>query len=89
VIDKKGAWYSYKEEKIGQGKENVLKFLTENPELYNEIYSICSDRLFKKCINTQKAEVVEEKKKKVKKEKDIEISIDAPEEDTIEQESME
>ena len=89
VIDKKGAWYSYKEEKIGQGKENVLKFLTENTELYNEIYSICSDRLFKKCINTQKAEVVEEKKKKVKKEKDIEISIDAPEEDTIEQESME
>lgn len=37
VIDKSGAWYSYKEEKIGQGKENVKAMLKENPDLALEI----------------------------------------------------
>lgn len=37
VIDKSGAWYSYKEEKIGQGKENVKAMLKENPDLTLEI----------------------------------------------------
>lgn len=33
IIDKRGSWFSYKEEKIGQGKENVKAFLKENKEL--------------------------------------------------------
>jgi len=33
IIDKAGAWYSYKGEKIGQGKENVRVYLKENPEI--------------------------------------------------------
>ena len=37
IIDKSGAWYSYKGEKIGQGRENVKKYLKENKELMNEI----------------------------------------------------
>jgi recombination protein RecA len=37
LIDKAGAWYSYKEDRIGQGKENVRKFLKENPEIADEI----------------------------------------------------
>ena len=36
-IDKAGAWYSYQGEKIGQGKNNVGKFLLENPELATEL----------------------------------------------------
>jgi recombination protein RecA len=32
-IEKSGAWYSYKQEKIGQGKENVRQYLKENPAL--------------------------------------------------------
>jgi recombination protein RecA len=36
-IDKAGAWYSYKEERIGQGKENVRNFLKERPEMADEI----------------------------------------------------
>ncbi len=39
IIDKSGAWYSYKEEKIGQGRENTKQFLKDNPELLNEIES--------------------------------------------------
>ena len=37
LIDKAGAWYSYKEDRIGQGKDNVRIFLKENPEIANEI----------------------------------------------------
>ncbi len=32
-IDKSGAWYSYQQEKIGQGKDNVRTFLKEHPEI--------------------------------------------------------
>ncbi len=39
IIDKSGAWYSYKDEKIGQGRENTKQFLNDNPELLNEIES--------------------------------------------------
>ena len=39
IIDKSGAWYSYKDEKIGQGRENTKQFLKDNPELLNEIDS--------------------------------------------------
>ena len=37
IIDKSGAWFSYKGEKIGQGKENVKPLLKENKELCKEI----------------------------------------------------
>jgi recombination protein RecA len=37
IISKTGAWYSYGEEKLGQGKSTVTKLLEENPALYDEI----------------------------------------------------
>lgn len=37
IIEKSGAWYAYKGEKIGQGKENVKALLKENIELRNEL----------------------------------------------------
>ena len=37
VVDKSGAWYAYKGEKIGQGKDNAREFLRENPEIAVEI----------------------------------------------------
>jgi len=36
IIDKSGSWYSYNEERIGQGRENVKKFFGENPDIYKE-----------------------------------------------------
>jgi recombination protein RecA len=38
IIDKSGSWYSYDGERIGQGRENVKKFLKENPDLYEGMY---------------------------------------------------
>jgi recombination protein RecA len=37
IIDKAGAWYSYKGERIGQGKDNVRTFLLQHPEIAREI----------------------------------------------------
>ena len=37
IIDKAGAWFSYNDSKIGQGKENSKQFLIDNPELAKEI----------------------------------------------------
>jgi len=38
VIEKSGTWYSYKGEKIGQGKENAKQFLSERKDLALDIY---------------------------------------------------
>jgi recombination protein RecA len=38
IIEKSGSWYSYDGERIGQGRENVKKFLKDNPDLYESIY---------------------------------------------------
>ncbi|MCH8308211.1 MAG: recombinase RecA [Proteobacteria bacterium] len=37
IIDKAGSWYSYKNDRIGQGKENVREFLKTHPEMAAEI----------------------------------------------------
>ena len=37
IVDKSGAWYAYKGEKIGQGRENAKRYLTEHPDIMNEI----------------------------------------------------
>lgn len=46
IIDKKGAWYSYGEEKIGQGRENAMKFLNENIDLTRAIEKQIREKLF-------------------------------------------
>ncbi len=37
IVDKAGAWFSYNDSKVGQGKENSKVFLKENPEIAKEI----------------------------------------------------
>lgn len=37
VIKKSGTWFSYKDEKLGQGKENVKQYLIDNSNIYKEI----------------------------------------------------
>jgi recombination protein RecA len=37
VIEKSGAWFSFKDTRMGQGRENVKRFLKENPDLAREI----------------------------------------------------
>ncbi len=37
IIEKSGSWFSYKGERIGQGRENAKKYLADNPEVMNEV----------------------------------------------------
>ncbi|MGE7136134.1 recombinase RecA [Luteibacter sp. NPDC031894] len=48
LIDKSGAWYSYKGDRIGQGKENVRQFLRDNPAIANEVDAELRARLLVK-----------------------------------------
>ncbi len=57
IIDKSGAWFSYKGEKIGQGKENVKLLLKNNKEMYTELETQIRERMFD---NPDKALEIEE-----------------------------
>ena len=44
VVEKSGAWYAYKGEKIGQGRENAKVYLEKNPKVAAEIEQIIRDQ---------------------------------------------
>ena len=46
IIQKSGSWFSYNDEKIAQGKENVKAYLENNPEVYTEIENKVKEKLF-------------------------------------------
>ena len=48
LIDKAGSWYSYKGEKIGQGKDNVRQFLKDNPEISQTLQTQIKEALIPK-----------------------------------------
>ncbi|MCX8145232.1 MAG: recombinase RecA [Azovibrio sp.] len=50
IIEKSGAWYAYKGDKIGQGKDNVREFLKAHPDLAQEI-----ERQIRACVTPSKA----------------------------------
>ena len=45
IVKKSGAWYSYKEERIGQGRENAKNYLTDNPALMDEIEKLIMEEI--------------------------------------------
>ena len=45
IIKKSGAWYAYKDQKIGQGRENTKKYLEDNPDLFRELTELVRERL--------------------------------------------
>ena len=55
LVDKSGAWYAYKGDKIGQGKANACKFLEENLEIANEIEAAVRDKLMPKPAKKEEA----------------------------------
>ncbi len=50
IADKKGAWYTYGDEKLGQGRENVKQTLEQNPELSAEIEAKVRAIFFPKAV---------------------------------------
>ena len=60
LIDKSGAWYSYKGDRIGQGKENVRQFLRDNPAVADELDKELRARLLVTSGRSAPAEAVME-----------------------------
>ncbi len=50
IVDKAGSWYSYGDDRIGQGKENVREFLQNNPEMAVEIEQKIRAKLLPKTV---------------------------------------
>ena len=65
IVAKTGAWYSYGEEKLGQGKETVRRLLEENPALFNELRNKILDAVGMPFLIREEAP--KEKKGKVEK----------------------
>ena len=60
IIEKSGAWYSYKGQKIGQGRENAKMFLKDNPALMAEVEELVKGVLGITAVNAGEPEAVEE-----------------------------
>ena len=68
IIDKSGSWFSYKDQKIGQGRENVKTFLKDNPNISKEI----ENKILENAGIVEKAMMEGEAEDKEKKEAKIE-----------------
>ncbi len=62
VVDKSGTWFSYKNERLGQGRDNAAKFLEENSDMAQEI-----ERTLREKLGLIKEKQKEEEKEPVKK----------------------
>jgi recombination protein RecA len=69
IVEKSGAWYAYKGEKIGQGRDNSREFLKENPALAIEIENKVRESLGIRLIQTATADKPEKAEKPDKAEK--------------------
>ena len=57
IIDKKGAWYTYGDEKIGQGKENAKLYIEQNPDLAARIEALVRAKIFAPAADEAAAKV--------------------------------
>ena len=90
IVNKGGAWYSYNDMKIGQGRDNSKKFLADNPDIAEEIEAkiraaaneIVSAAKKTKSETVKKDEIKEEPKtatKTLKAKKSVSMTVDAEE----------
>ncbi len=69
IIDKRGAWYTMGEEKIGQGKENAVSFIEQNPEVAAQIEAKIRAEVFPgQTLKDKNGKVVDASKKEAKTE---------------------
>ncbi len=82
IVDKSGAWYSYKGERIGQGRENVKIYLQEHPDMIEELNTLVRQAygIGASAEDIQKSKAEKEKPKASKKSKKAEVVEDGQEE---------
>ena len=59
VVQKSGAWYSYNQERLGQGRENAKDFLKQNPHLTTEIEQKIKEKVNPETLNEEPTNEVE------------------------------
>ncbi|MHB9155613.1 MAG: recombinase RecA [Endomicrobiales bacterium] len=67
LIEKSGAYFSYKTERIGQGRDNAKQYLTENPAIADEIENMLREKYLGAPVAEEKAEAEEVKEVKTVK----------------------
>jgi len=55
IIDKKGAWFTMGEEKVGQGRENAKLYLEQNPDTAAKVEAIVREKIFQKSASQSAA----------------------------------
>ena len=63
IIEKSGSWFSYKGERIGQGRENAKQYLLDNPEIMNEVENKIREnyaQAFEKSLGEEEADSKQE-----------------------------
>ncbi len=58
IVDKSGTWFSYKETRLGQGRENVKRFFKENPDILENVLTELKPKLG---LGPEEETIVEEK----------------------------
>ncbi len=56
IIEKSGAWYSFKGERLGQGRENARKFLAENTDIRDKLADLVKEKLGLKRTKTEQSD---------------------------------
>lgn len=59
IVQKSGAWFSYKDTRLGQGRENAKQFLTQNPEIAIEIENLIREKYKLPAASTMEKPIVE------------------------------
>ena len=59
LVNKAGAWYSYQGDKIGQGKNNVIRHLEENPQLAKDLDRMIREKLLTTVVVTEEKQEAE------------------------------
>jgi len=87
ILKKSGTWYSYGEDKIGQGRENVKKYLAENPFILAEVER--KVRAAAGLVEDEPAVSKKEKVKEIKEVKEVKVSKEPPEVKAVPEEEAE
>ena len=77
LINKSGSWYSYGEERIGQGRENAKSFIESNPDVGEDLETKLRELIFPKIVPP--VELADEKKPVAKKKSTVDENAPAEE----------
>jgi len=56
IVQKSGAWYSFDDERIGQGRQNVIRFLSENTDIRDKIADLVMEKTGLKVVEEEGSE---------------------------------